>query len=116
MKFLKQMSYFLFFVMCLSLILLVPIYVTGSASPEYQTSDFSKMTVINTTATPERLWASFIIVILISLLGLYVVYRYQVVSLKLKHVGTYTKAKISEKDIALHTVYVKHLPRDISPT
>jgi len=37
-----------------------------------------------------------------------------VVSIKLKLETPRSRTKISEKDIALHTVYVKGLPRDIN--
>lgn len=114
MKFLKYMSYYFLLIMSLALIFLVPIYVTGRASPEYKTSDFTALTAINVTATPERLWAAFLLVVFASLLGYFLVHRYQVVSMELKLKGQPSRTKISEKDIALRTVFVKGFPRDIN--
>ena len=114
MKFLKYMSYYFLLIMSLTLIFLVPIYVTGRASPDYKTSDFTALTAINVTGTTDRLWAAFLLVVSVSLLGFYLVHRYQVVSMKLKLKGQPSRTKISEKDIALHTVFVKGFPRDVN--
>lgn len=76
LKFLKYMSYYFLLIMSLTLVFLVPIYVTGTASQDYKTSDFTALTAINVTGTSERLWAPFILVVSVSLLGFYLVHCY----------------------------------------
>ena len=119
MKFVKYMSNLFFGIMCFNLLLLLPIYKTGSASDQFQVSDFTQLTIINVTGSPNRIWASFMLLIVNSLAALYVVYKYQKTSIELKNnlsnaALRSSEAKLTEKDVALHTVYVKNLPRELN--
>jgi ABC-type sulfate transport system permease component len=85
MKFTKYLAFLFFGLMCLNLLVLLPTYATGTPAASYQVSDFTKLTVVNVTASARRIWASFALTLVNGLLALYTVYRFWRVSIHLKH-------------------------------
>lgn len=121
MKFTKYMGLLFMILMALNMCILLPIYVTAKSTPSNaidSISDFSVLTVANAKESSTRIWASFVFVVVNSAICLAFVHRFWRNSVQLKHrniVLTQSRAILSEKDIALHTVMVRGLPRDLNP-
>jgi|LauGreDrversion4_2_1035121.scaffolds.fasta_scaffold459881_2 hypothetical protein len=116
MKFVKYMGCLFFLLMVLNLTVLLPLYAYGIPNSAYRISDFSLLTILNASGSKGRLWVSFVFILLNSLIAYLLVYLFWRTSLRLKHLKhIHNSAVMSEKDIALHTVWVKNFPRSIDP-
>lgn len=110
------MGYLFLILMVLNLTVLLPLYANGVPNSAYRISDFSLLTILNASASKGRLWVSFVFILLNSFISFLVVYLFWRTSLRLKHLKhVHNSSVMSEKDIALHTVWVKNLPRTIDP-
>lgn len=82
-KFVKYQAYLFFVLMMLDVSVLIPTYLTGHPKDDAQISDFSKLTIVKSSADSPRIWVSFIFVFLNSVIALLGVYKYWITSLRL---------------------------------
>jgi hypothetical protein len=108
--------------MILNLSILLPIYGTnrenGWATTTTTTtiSDLSVLSITSfDTTLDKKVWAAFTFIVLNGLLSIALVYSFWKASLMLKCNSTYSQKRLSEKDVALHSVLVRNLARELNP-
>lgn len=115
MKFIRYISYLFVVLMIANLTILLPTYLTGTPLPYFHISDFSVLTTVNASGSTIRIWVAFVMVVLNAAAALYAIKSFWQASLYLKQHRLINTQKLTEKDMALHSVLVRGLPRELDP-
>jgi len=117
LKFQKYTFYLFGLLSLLNCASLIPIYTTGNPKPSEADylSDLGRLTVLNITDSKAKIWAVFSFIILNTVVTYVFLYKFWRLTQSFAHSRHSHDHSLTQKDVALHTIFVRGIPEGINP-